>query len=108
VSKPATPSDRPDVGGSCSRAPSIARAADAGCDLPDAGIAGLGDVPGLAEVFRSGIGKSGLVLAAAGPDGGGLDPVAPLAGADAEGLELARRRLAAVGLSIPLAAPAPA
>ena len=54
-------------------------------------------MPGLAEALRS---------AAAGPDGGGLDPVAPL-GAAAEGLELARRRLAAVGLSIPFAAPVP-
>jgi hypothetical protein len=104
ASKPATPSGRPDVGGSCSLAPSIARAADAGCDLPDAR---LGDVPGLAEALRSAIGKSGLVWAAAGPDGGGLDPVAPL-GAAGEGLELARRRLAAVGLNIPFAAPAPA
>ena len=109
VSKPATPSGRPGIGGSGSPAPSIARAADAGCDLPDAGIARLGAAeapPSLAELLRSGVGKSDLVWAPADA-GGRLDPVALPADAAAEGFEPARSRLAAVGLSAPMPFVAP-
>ncbi|HKA79038.1 MAG TPA: hypothetical protein VKD43_03355 [Xanthobacteraceae bacterium] len=52
-------SGRPDCGGSPWPAPSIARAADAGCDRPDAGVAALAAdeaVPVVAELLRSGIG----------------------------------------------------
>jgi hypothetical protein len=62
--------------------------------------------PSLAELLRSGIGKSDLVWAPA-DTGGRLDPVALPADAVAEGFEPALRRLAAVGLSVPMPFVAP-
>jgi len=88
TSDAASPSGWPDMGGSGSPTPSTTRPGGAGRGVRDVGIARPGaaeTAPTLADLDRSGIGKSDFAEALVGPDTDGFEP--PLS------------RLAAVGLS---------
>lgn len=77
-SEVASPSGRPDMGGSGSPAPSSTRPGDAGCGPPDAAAAALGEaevVAGLPSGERSGIGGSGAAARPVGPGIAALDAI---------------------------------
>ena len=77
-SEVASPSGRPDMGGSGSPAPSSTRPADAGCGPPDAAAEALGEaevVAGLPSRERSGIGRSGAAARPVGPGIAALDAI---------------------------------
>src|SRR5262245_9200690 len=76
MSEVASPSGRPDMGGSGSPAPSSARPRAAGCGPPDAAAEALGGaevVAALPSPDRSGIGGSGADARPVGPDIAALD-----------------------------------
>jgi hypothetical protein len=78
---PASPSGRPDMGGSGSPTPSTTRPGDADCGAPNGGVAREGAAEAiLSDVDRTGIGKSGEAGSPTAAGTGGVGAIALFAG----------------------------